>query len=137
MEVFGIEQFTGKDRLFLVFVRIERCNAQSGGTILFRSQTNFLQLVLLPVPGKEKGRPVGNLQVFRRNRHTLFLNGPDLTHQHLRVQRHAVTDDIHNFLAEDAGRKGMDLKLTELVDYGVAGVGAALIPDDYVKSFRQ
>ena len=132
-----IEQFTGHDRLFLVFVGIERRNTQFGGTVLLVSQARFFQRVQFPVPGKQQGRAVADHQVLRRDRHAFVLDRADLLHQHFRIQRNAVADDVHNALAEHAGGQSMDLKFTVLVDYGMAGIGAALVTDHNVKSLGQ
>ncbi len=52
--------------------------------------------------------------------------------QALAVQGHAVAQNVHDALAENAGGQQVQCKLAVLVDDGVTGVAAALIADDHV-----
>ena len=61
--------------------------------------------------------------------------GQDVGHlspQALAIQSHAVAQDVHHTLAEDAGGQQVQGKLAELVHHGMAGVAAALIADHHV-----
>ena len=57
----------------------------------------------------------------------------DLRQEIFAVQRHAVAEDVHDPFVENAGGQQVQGKLAHVVDDGVAGVAATLIPDHDVK----
>ena len=95
-------------------------------------QPGFLQPVQLPVPGQQQGGPVADFQILRRNGHAGGADGVHLTEQVLAVQRHAVAQNVHHALPENAGGQQMQGKGALFIDHGVAGVAAALIPHHHV-----
>ena len=70
--------------------------------------------------------------IFRRDGHALVHDVGHLSPQALAIQSHAVAQDVHHTLAEDAGGQQVQGKLAELVHHGMAGVAAALIADHHV-----
>ena len=48
------------------------------------------------------------------------------------VQRHAGANDVHNILMEHAGGQQMQGEFAHIVDNGVPGVAAALIPHHHI-----
>ena len=131
-ELFRVQQLAGHDGLLLVLVRIERGDALLGGAVLLVRQAGLLQGVQVPVPGQQQGRPVADFQVLRRDGHALVHDVGHLSPQALAIQSHAVAQDVHHTLAEDAGGQQVQGKLAELVHHGMAGVAAALIADHHV-----
>ena len=75
---------------------------------------------------------VADFQVLRRDGHALVHDVGHLSPQALAIQSHAVAQDVHHTLAEDAGGQQVQGKLAELVHHGMAGVAAALIADHHV-----
>ena len=72
----------------------------------------------------------------------------DLLDEHIRIDYHAVADEVHRVRPADAGRDEVELERAELVDHGVACVVAARVPgydrcalgqevDDLPFSFRR
>ena len=57
LQVLGVQQFTGQDRLLLVLVGIEGGDALLGGAVLLILQALLLQSVQLPVPGQQQTGP--------------------------------------------------------------------------------
>ena len=84
------------------------------------------------MPGQQQRGPVTDLQVLGGNGNALAGDIHDLVPQALAVQGHAVAQNVHHALAEDAGGQQVQRELTLLVDDGMAGVAAALIADDHV-----
>ena len=132
LEMLGIEELAGHDGLFLVLVRVERSDALLGGAVLLVLETGLLQGVQIPVPGQQERSPVADLEILGGDGHALAHHVGHLRPQALAVQSHAVAQDIHHALAEDAGGQQVQGELAELVDHGVAGVAAALITDYHV-----
>ena len=133
LQVLGMEQFTGHNRLFLVLVGIEGGNALLGGAVLLVRQSGLLQAVQLPVPGQEQRGPVADLQVLRCDGHAGGPDGVHLTQQVLAVQGHAVAQNVHHTLPENAGGQQVQGKGALVIHHGMAGVAAALIPHHHVK----
>ena len=104
----------------------------SARAVLLVRQTGLLQAVQVPVPGQQQGGPVADLQVLRGDGHALAGDVLHLGPQALAVQGHAVAQDVHHALAEDAGGQQVQGELAQLVDHGVAGVAAALIADHHI-----
>ena len=69
--------------------------------------------------------------------HAPLLQALQLFEQHRDVQGHAVADDVGDMAVKHAGRQSVQGKLAVVVDDGVAGVGAALEPDDDIRFRRQ
>ena len=137
LQVLRVQQFSSQDRFLLVFVRIKRCDALLGGTVFLIRQSCLLQAVQFPVPGQQKRGPVADLQVLRCDRNTLAGHILDLLPEVLRVQRNAVTQDVHHARPENAGGQQMQGKFAVIIDNRVAGVAAALIADHNVIAFCQ
>ena len=137
LELPGIPQLAGLNGLFLILIGIERRDALLGGAVLLVLQPCFLQGVQLTVPRQQQRRPVADHQVFRRNGHAGGLQRADLLHQVLAVQRHAVAQHVHHAAAENTGGQQMQGEFAHLIDDGVSGVAAALIPYHYVEPLRQ
>ena len=137
LQLFRIEQFARQHGLFLVFIGVERRDSLLGGAELLVFQPQLFQLVQLPVPRQQQRRPVTDHQVFRCHLHALFRQRADLSQQVFGVHGHAVAQDIHDTLAENAGRQQVQRELSELVDYGMPGVSAALEAHDDVILLRQ
>ena len=136
-QLFRPEKFPRHHRLLLVFVGIERRDSLFGGSVLLIRQPRLLQRVQIPVPGQQQRCPVADLQVFRGYGDSFRLHVPDLLHQVLRIQGHAVSQQIHHALVEDPGRKQVKGELPLLVDHGMPRVSASLIPDHDIVVLRQ
>ena len=85
------------------------------------------------MPRQQQGGPVADQQVFRGNGHSGGPQRLDLRQEIFAVQRHAVAEDVHDPFVENAGGQQMQGELAHVVDDGVAGVAATLIPDHDVK----
>ena len=131
-ELVRIQELSGHDGLFLVLVRIEGGDALLGGTVFLVRQALLLQAVQIPVPGQQQRGPVTDLQILGRQRYALGDHLLHLNPQVLTVQRHAIAQNIHHALAEDAGGQQVQGKLAQLIHHGVSGVAAALIANDHV-----
>ena len=66
----------------------------------------------------------------------LVRNALQFGHQLAHVQRDAVADDVGDVRIEGTRGQNMQGKSAVVVDNGVAGVCAALEPDDHVRGFR-
>ncbi len=127
LQVLGIKQLSRHYGLLLVLVGVEGGDALLGGAVFFIGKPRFLQAVQSPVPGKQKGCPVADLQVFWGNSHTFggyFLN---FLPQVFRIQCHAVAKNVGDALTEDPGGQQMQGKFPVFVDDRMAGVAAALV----------
>ena len=133
LQVLRIQKLSGLNGLFLVFIGIEGGDALLGGAVLLVLETGLLQCIQLPVPRQQQGGPVADQQVFRGNGHSGGPQRLDLRQEIFAVQRHAVAEDVHDTLVENAGGQQMQGELAHVVDDGVAGVAATLIPDHDVK----
>ena len=133
LEVLGVEQLAGEHGLLLILVGIERRDALLGGAVLLVLEARFLQRVELAVPRQQQGGALADLQVLRCNRHTCGAQGLDLVIQVLAVERHAVAENVHHTLAEDAAGQQVQGELALIVHDGVARVAAALIAHDHVE----
>ena len=103
LQILGVEELTRLQGLLLVLIRVEGGDALLGGAVLLVLEALLLQGVQLPVPGQEQGGPVADLQVLRGDGDA---GGPDALHlviKILAVQGHAVAQDVHHALPEDAG----------------------------------
>ena len=136
-ELVRIQQLTGHDGLFLVLVGVEGSDALLGGAVLLVLEAGLLQTVQVPVPGQQQRGTVADLQVLGGDGNALAGNIGDLGPQALAVQRHAVAQNVHDTLAENAGGQQVQCELALLVDDGVAGVAAALITDQHVTVLSQ
>ena len=89
------------------------------------------------MPRQQQAGPVGDLQVVRRDGDSfaadVFHLGPEV----LEVQGDPVAQDVHDAVPEDAGRQQMQGEFALFVDDGVAGVAAALAPDDDIVFGRE
>ena len=132
-QLFGIEQFAGHNGLLLELIGIEGSDTLTGRTELLILQTGLFQVVQIPVPGQQQGGAVADLQVFGGQGYTLSHNFLHFGPQAFAVQSNAVAQDIDDAITENAGRQQMQSELTLFVDYGVAGVTAALITNHHVK----
>ena len=133
LQVLRIQKLSGLNGLFLIFIGIEGGDALLGGAVLLVLETGLLQCIQLPVPRQQQGGPVADQQVFRGNRHSGGPQRLDLRQEVFAVQRHAVAEDVHAPFVENAGGQQVQGKLAHVVDDGVAGVAATLIPDHDVK----
>ena len=131
-QAIGIQQFTGLNGLFLVLIGVERRDALLGGAVHLVLQPRLLQRVQLPVPRQQQGGPVADHQVFRGDADAGRADRFHLRHQVFAVQRHAVAQDIHHAGAEHAGGQQMQGEFAHIVDNGVPGVAAALIPHHHI-----
>jgi hypothetical protein len=61
----------------------------------------------------------------------------NLVGKRLQVDDRSGTDDVDDAWIEDSGRHQTERELAAIVDDGVAGVVAALIPNDTVRIFRE
>ena len=132
LQVLGVQQFTGQDRLLLVLVGIEGGDALLGGAVLLVLQALLLQGVQLPVPGQQQTGPLADQQVLGGDVHAALADGVDLLEQILAVQGHAVAQDVHDTGAENAGGQQMQGELALFVDDSVPGVAAALIAHHHI-----
>ena len=131
-QLLRVQQLTGHDGLLLVFIGIEGGNALLGGAVLLVRQTGLLQAVQIPVPGQQQGGAVADLQILGGDGHALRHHVLHLDPQVLAVQSHAVAQDVHHAIPENAGGQQVQGELALVVDDSVAGVAAALIADDHV-----
>ena len=127
-----MQQLPCQDSLLLVLVGIEGGNALLGGAVLLVLQALLLQLVLEPVPGHEQRCPVTDFEAVGGDGHALGGHLLHLLPEVLRVQGHAVSQNVHNPLAKNAGGQQVQGKFAVLVDDGVTGVSAALVTDDHI-----
>ena len=127
LQVVGVEKLARLQGLLLVLVRVEGGDALLGGAVLLVLQALFLQGVQLPVPGQQQGGPVADLQVLRGDGDAGSPNVLHLIVKVFAVQGHAVAQDVHHALPEDAGGQQVQGELALVVDDGVTGVAAALI----------
>ena len=104
-----------------------------GGAVLLVLEARFLQRVELAVPRQQQRGALADLQVLRCNRHACGAQGLDLVIQVLAVERHAVAENVHHALAEDAAGQQVQGELALIVHDGVARVAAALIAHDHVE----
>ena len=132
-----IQQLAGLNGLFLVFIRVERRDTLLGGAVLLVLQPRLLQRVQLPMPRQQQRRTVADQQVFRRDADASRADGLHLRHQILTVQRHTVAQNVHHTGAEDAGGQQVQGKFAHIVDDGVSGVAASLIPHHHIVLSRQ
>ena len=136
-EPFRIEQLAGQDRLFLVFVGIERRDALLGGAGLFFLQAALLKHVQLPVPGKEEGCAVADHYIFGCDGNVSALQVLDFLHQDLGIQGNAVAQNIDDVFTEHAGGQEMKIEFAVFIDNGMTGVAAALKTDNDIEILRQ
>ena len=133
----GIEKLSCKNGFLLVFVRVKRSDSLLRGAEFLIGKTSFFESVQFSVPRKKKGSAVADSQVLGSNRNTLRDNRLHLLIQVLEVKRHTVSEDVHDSFPEDSGRKKMESELAVFIDYGMAGISAALVPNDIVISLGQ
>ena len=132
LQVVGVQQLAGQDRLLLVLVGIEGGDALLGGAVLLVLQALLLQSVQLPVPGQQQAGPLADHQVLRGDVHAAPADGFDFLEQVLAVQGHAVAQNVHDTGAENAGGQQVQGELALFVDDSVPGVAAALIAHHHV-----
>ncbi|MPM28819.1 hypothetical protein SDC9_75350 [bioreactor metagenome] len=86
--------------------------------------------------GKNDGRAVADLEVFRRDRNALAAKVFNLLEQLFRIDHRAVAEHVDYAFAEDAGREQVQREFAVFVDNGMPRVIAALITDDHAKIRR-
>ena len=89
------------------------------------------------MPRQQQGGALADLQVLRRDRHACGAQGLDLVIQVLAVERHAVAENVHHALTEDAAGQQVQGEFAVLIDDSMAGIAAALIADNDVIVFGQ
>ena len=131
-QIVRVEQFPGLNGLLLVLVGVKRRNALFGGAVLFVLQPVLFQFVQSDMPGQHQRGTVADFQIFGRDGNALCCDTFDLSPKVCQIQSNTVTQNIDNALSENAGGKQMQGKLPVLIDDGVTGVAAALIPHDHI-----
>ena len=113
-----------------IFVGVKRRDAGLGGSEGLAAQSLFLQLIEQNMVGHHDLAAVRDHQLRRRN--AFFHYILDLFEQDRYIERHAVSDDVHDIGVKDAGRKRVQCEFTVRIDNGVARIGSALKADDYI-----
>ena len=137
VKLLRVEQLTRENRLLLIFIRIERRDALLRRAVLLVRQSRLLEPVKLTVPRQNQRGTLTDLQVLGPDRHALPDHGLHFLIQILQIESHAVSEDIHNTLAENSRRQQMKCKLAVLIYHRMSGVAAALIAYDKVKPLGQ
>ncbi len=118
-------------------VGIGRADAALGGADLLVAEGEFAGDVEFLVEGQHHVRPVGDEQLFGRDRDAERLVALDFRHQADGIDDDAVADDVDFAVPENAGGEQVEDVADALGDDGVAGVVAALAADDDVGAFGQ
>ena len=124
----GIEQVLDPDADPGDLVAVGRADAPAGGADLRVAEEPLADLIQRPVVGHDQVRVGADEQPVAA--HAALLQRVDLLEQRLRVDDHAVADDGGDVRGEHTGREDVQRVLL-LADHDrVAGVVAALVPDD-------
>ena len=136
-QIVHIQQITGTDAFFHIFIAVDISYAATGRTEFFAGQPFFFQAIQTHMEGKRQHGTVADLQVLRRNFNSALTEFFNFAGQMSQVNHHAVTHHTGNTRTENAGRKKIQHELTPFVDYGVPGVVSALIPHHNILSVRK
>ena len=125
-----------------VFIGIKRRNAGLSRTEGFARQALLLAFVKQNVIGHDNLAAVGDHQL--RSRYAAVLDAPELIHQDRDapelihqdrdVECHTVSDDVHDTLMKNAGRKCVQGKFTIFIDDGMSRVRTALETNDDIRA---
>ncbi len=132
IEAVHVEKILHAQRLFHVLVGINRGDAASGRAEFLVGKALLLHDVLKLVIGQADSRAGADLEVSGRDAHTRLAESGALIVKVLKVDDHAVADDIDGRFAQYAGGQEVENELALLIDDGVPGVIAALIAADDV-----
>ena len=136
-KVLGIEELSGENGLFLVFIRIERGNALLCRTEFLVREACLLESVEVAMPGEKERSSVADAELVGAYGYALCLNRLNFVPEVLEVESNAVAENIHDAGSENAGRQKMKREFAEFVDNGVARIAAALIPYNDIIAFGQ
>jgi len=125
-----MEQRFHADTFFHIFICVNRCNTAACRTEFLVREAFFLHDVLHLVIRQTDYRFVTYFQVIGSNLNSLFGEFSDLADKMFKVNDHAVAHDINRCLAENAGGKQVQDKLSLFVYDRMTGIVASLIAAD-------
>ena len=128
----AVEQLAHHDALLHVLVAVDRGDAALGGAVGLVRKAGFLEAVQRDVVGHDDDRAVADHEVLRVDADARAPQLLDLAAEMADIHHHAVAEDVHLLMAEDAGGQQVEREGAAVVLDRVAGVVAALIADDHV-----
>ena len=87
--------------------------------------------------GHTDGGPIADFQVFRRDGDAALPKAGSLAAEVFQVDNHARAQHVDGALPEDAGGHQVQDEAAPVVDYGVAGIVAALVADHHVAALTE
>ena len=116
-------------------VRVRRAHAHAGRAQLAPAALALVETVECDVIRHQKMRAVAHSQI--RGGHARLLQLGELAAEEAEIHDGARAEDAQRLRIEDAARHEMELEGALPVDDGMAGVVAALEPDDHVRLLRE
>jgi hypothetical protein len=130
-----IEQVLHPDPHPRDLVAVGRADAAAGGADPRVAQEPLADLVQGPVVGHDQVRVGADEQPFAA--HAPLFQAVDLLEEHAGVDDDAVADDRRDPRGQHAGRQDVQRVTFFVDDDGVAGVVAALVPDDILNAVTE